>query len=786
MRSFRLVFLCLCAFCLRSQSPDQKEDLKNPVAGQADAIAWGKKLYLEGCSGCHGPTAEGGRGPNLAHGDQIRGATNRHLLAILTEGVKGSDMPPSGLAPAQTWQVIAYLRNLTAVAFDSVAPGDVQAGSRLFFGKAACANCHTIRGRGGFPGPDLSNIARTLSFPELRESLLDPNAHIAEGYGAVTVVTKSGRILSGVARDNTNYGIEILDAHGDLHRFLKTDLREVVFDKKSLMPGDYRQSLSAAEIDDLVAFLGRQAIRQGGAAPAILPVAPTGATYDLIRQGEDANWLTYAGDYAAHRHSPLREINSTNVTSLVSAWTYHVEGATHLESTPIVYDGIMYVTNSNELHALDARTGRRIWMYRDEQSKRSDANRGAAILGDSVFFITGDAHLVALNRKTGGALWDREYADTSRGAFATLAPMALKDRVIVGVSGGDTGVRGFVAAFSAATGEELWRFWTVPAKGEPGAETWGELGPEWGGAATWLNGTYDPETNLLYWTTGNPWPDFYGGARHGDNLYSDSLLALDADTGKLKWYFQFTPHDTHDWDAQAWPVLLDSVFEGRPRQLVLHPNRNGFFYVLDRLTGEFLRATPYVDHINWAKGIDAHGRPIENPGMEPSPNGTRVCPSVRGASNWMSPSYNPQTGWLYVPTLEQCDSYTSSAKAPEPMQNFAGTGGEAIPKEPGRFYLRALDPRTGAKRWEYPMTGHGDMWAGTVSTAGGLIFFGDDDGQLVALDAATGKHLWHYSVGQNITASPITFMADGRQYITIVAETDVFTLGLFEPQAGGQ
>jgi len=352
--------------------------------------------------------------------------------------------------------------------------------------------------------------------------------------------------------------------------------------------------------------------------------------------------------------------------------------------------------------------------------------------------------------------------------------------LIVGVAGGDTGVRGFVAAFSAATGEERWRFWTVPAKGEPAAETWGELGPEWGGAATWLNGTYDPELNILYWTAGNPWPDFYGGARHGDNLYSDSLLALDADTGKLKWYFQFTPHDTHDWDAQAWPVLLDSVYEGRPRKLLLHANRNGYFYVLDRTTGEFLRATPFVERLNWAKGIDAKGRPIENPGMEPSPNGARVCPSVRGATNWMSPSYNPQTGLFYVPTLEQCDVYSSSAKTPEPMKNFAGTGGESISKEPGKFYLRALDPRTGEKRWEYPMTGHGDSWAGAVSTAGGLVFFGDDDGQLVAVDAVTGRHLWHYYLGQTITASPVTFMADGKQYVTIAAATDVFTFALFE------
>jgi PQQ-dependent dehydrogenase (methanol/ethanol family) len=779
----RSLLLCLLGVpLLYAQAPDEKEDLKNPVAGQADAIAAGKKLYLEGCSGCHGPSAEGGRGPNLAQGDQIRGATNRQLLSVITDGVKGSDMPPSGLRSDKVWQLVAYLRNLTAVAFDSMGTGDVQAGSALFFGQAGCANCHTIRGRGGFPGPDLSNIGRVRSFRQLRESLLNPDAQIAEGYGGVTVTTKSGQTISGVARDNTNYAIQILDARGDIHRLLKADLREVVFRKRSLMPGDFKERLSSTEIDNLLAFLGRQSLRDSAAVvQSVTPPASAGARYDLIRAGEGADWLTYAGDFAGRRHSPLTQITPANAASLVSAWVYHVDGATHLEATPLVYDGIMYVTNSNEVHALDARTGRPIWKYRDELAKRSDVNRGVAILGDSVFFATSDAHLVALNRKTGGGLWDREYADTSRGAFATLAPMAVKDRVIVGVSGGDTGVRGFVAAFSAATGAELWRFWTVPAKGEPGAETWGELGPEWGGAATWLNGTYDPELNLLYWTTGNPWPDFYGGARRGANLYSDSLLALDADTGKLKWYFQFTPHDTHDWDAQAWPVLLDMVYEGRPRKLLMHANRNGYFYMLDRTTGAFLRATPFVERLNWAKGIDAKGKPIENPGMEPSPNGTRVCPSVRGATNWMSPSYNPQTGLLYVPTLEQCDVYSSSAKTPEPMKNFAGTGGESISKEPGKFYLRALDPRTGAKRWDYPMTGHGDSWAGTVSTAGGVVFFGDDDGQLVAVDATTGRHLWHYYLGQTLTASPITFLADGKQYVTIVSATDVLTFALFEP-----
>jgi alcohol dehydrogenase (cytochrome c) len=505
-------------------------------------------------------------------------------------------------------------------------------------------------------------------------------------------------------------------------------------------------------------------------------------TYDDIRHSPGNNWLTYSGDYQGRRHSPLTQINRDNAGSIVPKWVYRVEGATHLESSPLVYDGVMYVTNSNELHALDARTGRRIWMYRDDKAASQRVNRGAALLGDRVFFITSDCFLVALDRRTGAVLWSKQYADPKKGYYASLAPMAVKDRIVVGVSGGDSGMRGFLASYSPSTGEQLWRFYTIPGKGEPGSESWGDFAVEWGGGATWLSGTYDPDLNLLYWPTGNPWPDFYGGGRRGDNLYSCSIVALDLETGKLKWHFQFTPHDTHDWDAQAWPVLVDLPFEGRMRKLLLHPNRNGFFYVLDRTSGEFLRATKYLDKLTWATGIDAKGRPIEVPGQDPSPGGTRTCPGTRGGSNWMSPSFSPESGLFYVPTVERCDNYYSSAKEPVPMKGFAGGGGERIPDEGGgKIFLRALDPKTGERRWEYPMTGQGLSWAGSVSTAGGVVFFGDDDGQLVALDAQTGKHLWNFNMGQLLTASPVTYSVDGKQYVSISAATSVFTFGLFEP-----
>lgn len=504
--------------------------------------------------------------------------------------------------------------------------------------------------------------------------------------------------------------------------------------------------------------------------------------YSDLLAGPGRDWLTYAGSYSGQRHSPLAQITPATAKNLVTKWTYHVPDAKKLEAVPLVYDGILYVTNSNQLHALDARTGRKIWVYRDEQAEGSRVNRGPAILGDKVYFVTTDCHLVALHRKTGAILWHKKYADIKDGYFATMAPFAVKDKIIVGMGGGDSGARGFLLALNAETGAEAWRLWTVPAKGEPGSETWSkDETRKWGGAATWLSGTFDPALNLLYWTTGNPWPDFYGGDRLGANLYSDSLIAVDVDSGKLKWHFQFTPHDTHDWDAQSWPVLLDMPWQGKPRKIVVHPNRNGFFYILDRVTGEFLRATPFVDKLDWAKGIDSKGRPILVPGKDPTPGGTRACPSVRGAANWMSPSYNPATGLFYLPTLEQCDIYSSSAKEPKPMTGFAGTGGEQIPAEPGQLLLRALDPQTGKRVWEYPMTGPATAWAGTVSTAGGVVLFGDDAGHLVAADAKSGKHLWHFGTSQNITASPITYLVDGKQYVTICSATHVFTFGLFSP-----
>ncbi len=498
-----------------------------------------------------------------------------------------------------------------------------------------------------------------------------------------------------------------------------------------------------------------------------------------IAASPNADWLTYNGDYAATRHSPLKQITPENAKNLVAKWVFRLDGAKKLEASPIVHGGLMYVSDTNQIYALDARSGRQVWRYRATGAKGSRVNRGTAILGDNVYFSTADCHLIALNRLTGNLVFDSEFASFEKGYTTSIAPLALKNGILVGVAGGGSGQRGFVASINYQTGKEQWRFWTVPGKGEPGFESWGGFPAEMGGAPTWTTGSYDAALNTIYWPTGNPWPDFYGGRRPGDNLYSDSVVALDGDTGKLKWHFQFTPHDVWDWDANENLVLIDASFRGRPRKLLIQANRNGFYYVLDRVTGEFLHAKPFVKKLDWTTGLDDKGRPRIIPEKIPTPAGTKVCPSVRGASNWMSPSYNPATGLLYVVTLEQCDIIIASAKEPVPNSGFRGTGNEGIPTEPGKFYLRALDAVSGDIKWEYPMPGPGVMWAGTVSTAGGVVFTGDDDGNLVAVDAKTGKDLWHFATGRSLFASPITYMVDGKQYVAIAAESDVFTFALF-------
>lgn len=509
------------------------------------------------------------------------------------------------------------------------------------------------------------------------------------------------------------------------------------------------------------------------AIPALAQVT----TADLQR-GVGANWLTYNGDYAGQRYSPLKEINGNNVSHLVPKWVRHFDTTSDLEAVPLVYEGVLYTTNGNEISALDATTGRQIWHYTESGNQKRGVNRGAAIFGDQVYYSTSSCHLISLRRNNGAVLWDRAYASNADGYSCSAPPLVVKDKLLLGVA--SSGTTCFVVALSNTDGHELWRVRSVPKRGEPGSETWGQFPVDHAAGPIWTAGTYDPELNLVYWPTGNPWPDFYGGDRPGDNLYTDSILALNPDTGAMKWHFQFVPHDTHDWDANETPVLVDAEFHGQPHKLLIQANRDGFYYVLDRVTGEFLLGKPFVKQLNWASGLDAKGRPIVVPDKEPSAAGTHVCPSVHGATNWWSPSYSPTERMLYVVALEQCETYFSSAQKPVPNSGFRGTGHNIVPDQPGQFYLRAIDMESGNIRWEFPMPGPTTMWAGTVATAGGLVFAADDDGDLAAFDSKSGKNLWHFFTGGNLHASPMTFSVDGHQYVAISAGTNLFVFGLQE------
>ena len=516
---------------------------------------------------------------------------------------------------------------------------------------------------------------------------------------------------------------------------------------------------------------------------------------------EPRNWLTYSGNYFSDRHSRLDQITPANIRNLERQWVYQSSAfGLSWEATPLVVDGIMYVTQRpNDIVALDARTGRVFWIYSyptpaDHGACCGANNRGVAVLGERVFMATLDAHVVAIDAATGAELWDVEVADKRLQYAFTLAPLAIRDKVLVGTAGGDRGIRGFIAALDAATGEEVWRFYTIPAPGEPGHETWEPCPPNpetfcdpeaWkhGGGSVWLTGSYDPELNLTYWGVGNPGPDWNPAQRPGDNLYTSSVVALDADTGEIRWHFQFTPGDPYDFDAVQIPVLADIERSGTMFKAMLWANRNGFYYVLDRATGRFLTGRAFVK-VNWAEGLDDSGRPIATP----QPSGEPTFPAVQGATNWYSPSYSPRTELFYIPAWED----RASIFNPEPQEyEQAGTflGGftttvEAAPGAPtvpvrmrgpindwtedaGRGAVLALDALTGEERWRFELTDV--IRSGMLTTASDLLFSGARSGYFQALDASTGELLWRLNLGAQIVNGPTTYAVDGRQYVTIIA-----------------
>ena len=770
---------CLLAFVLAAR-------VAAAQVPAADEVANGRGLFQTRCADCHGIDAKGVHGPDLTV-VFANGATDERVFQTIRRGVPATEMPASNAPDAEIRAIVAYLHSLSPTPNDAPS-GNAANGERVF--TQSCATCHRVNGRGGVLGPDLSRVGISRSRALLTRDIRDASAVIAPGYQAVTLVLSSGQRVRGARKNEDAFSIQIMDTAQRLQGYRKSELRDVVIDKTSLMPDFSAERLSNRDLDDVVAYLmtmrgAGEVVQAFRPAEADLKVRTTSVeSGDLLKGAMTSDWLMYSGDYTGRRHSPLTQITPQNVSRLTPQWAFQADTIATgrgFETTPLVIDGVIYLTGANgNAWAIDARTGRQFWRFRYPNAPDLTAgatypvNRGFAALGNQLFMVTLDAHVLSLDMKTGAVVWNSVLEDYKNGYAATPAPLVVKDKVIVGSSGGENPTRGFIQAFDAKTGKKLWRFYTIPNPGEKGSETWPS--PEAairGGAAAWVTGTYDPELNLIYYGTGNPNPDYYGQERKGDNLYTCSIVALDADTGQLKWYYQFTPHDTHDWDSDHVPVLADVRISGQTRKVVMVANRNGFFYALDRATGKLLVAKPFTD-TKWAREIGPDGRPIVL-----NEDGTKDClPDFWGGTNFMPPSYDPALNLFFVTARETCVTYF--AVKPEIKVGQTSVGG-GVRRVADRLFdygaLRAIDPSTGERKWELRYAT--PSLAGVMSTASGLVFAGDNEGNFIAVDARTGKPLWHYPTGASIWgAAAITYMLDGRQYVLIPSGTTLVAFAL--------
>jgi alcohol dehydrogenase (cytochrome c) len=604
-------------------------------------------------------------------------------------------------------------------------------------------------------------------------------AHGSDLFGARCASCHGAGGIGGTAPDLTRQNYNNGDSDWAVYRTISLGVANTA------MPA---HDLEERSIWSLIAYLRSQQFDSSQREPALgLSVEPVTRPRLEANPPETGNWLSYSGSLDGLRYSELTQIDRSNAHRLQVSWIHQFSGNYSIvETTPLVNGSVMYVTEPpNIIHALDPATGASIWRY--EHSNQADLklccgeiNRGVALFEDMVLMGTLDAHLVAVDAATGKERWKVRLDDHDRGVSITSAPLVVKDLVIVGYGGGDLGLRGFLDARSVKDGSLVWRFYTVPEPGQPGNETW--AGDSWktGGGATWLTGVYDPKLNLLYWGVGNPAPDYQGDLRAGDNLYSCSVIAINPDTGELAWHFQFVPHDERDWDSNQMPALVDIEWEGRERPLILWANRNGFYYVLDRETGEFLQATEFARQ-NWAERIDENGRPVPNPEAVLTSEGTLTSPSPIGAISWQSTSYSLRTKLHYLPALDWSELVYKHQTPAEytPGDYFLGGERKPVPNEDLMYSVRAMDPTTGKIAWSYDLPKRKTWWktGGVVSTAGDLVFGGDFK-QFFVLDATNGQELWKLDVGGRINASPITYAVDGKQYFIMAAGRSLVAVGL--------
>jgi alcohol dehydrogenase (cytochrome c) len=648
---------------------------------------------------------------------------------------------------------------------------------RLLF-ESRCGRCHGGDGNGGEMGPPIPQRLANYSTPEQLTALI----HTGIPASGMPPTPLEGQQLLELVGFVRTLAPRSVGGPGGGRGFGRPQVRMTV------------ETTTGAKLDGLVLGEGFDdlQLRTGDNKIHLLRKVDT----KFREVTSEVDWPGYNGDPRGNRYTTMTQINKANVNRLAPRWVFAYpagrggRGApaappTRLEVTPVVVEGLMFLTNVNDCIALDAGSGRQVWRFTRPRTEGlfNDAgvNRGVAVAGDKVFLETDNAHILAINRFTGQQMWDSQIADSAQNYFATSAPLAAGDLIVTGVAGGEHGANGMVVAFEQATGKEVWRFHVVPQRGEPGSETWQGKELDHGGGPTWFTGSYDPDLDTVYWPSGNPSEEYNGDARPGDNLYTDCILALDRKTGKLKWHYQFTPHDLWDWDSTETSVLVDAPWQGQVRKLMLHADRNGFYYVLDRTDGKLLLAKQFLKTLTWATGIGADGRPIKLPNQEPTAAGTRVCPSQDGATNWYSPSFNPLTGLYYFQTNEKCSVY-SKRDQPDWVagQSYLGGSQRGAPDPKPQRILRAVDYQTGATKWELPQPGGAQSWGGTLSTATGLVFFEEDTGSFVAADATTGKVLWSFGANANWKASPMTYQFDGRQYIAIVAGGNIIAMAVPE------
>ena len=668
------------------------------------------------------------------------------------------------------------------------------ANGRALVERSKCLDCHRIGERGSRLGPTLTDIGNLRSREELRDALVAPDQDVLPEHRSVRLVTKDGATIVGRLLNQDAFSIQLMNADEQLKSYSRSNLREHTIVTKGLMPS-YEGKLTSEEIADVVNYLA--SLPEGedlDAAPN-----PTPALDRVLHaEREPQNWLTYGGGYSSQRYSLLDQIKPENVGRLTLKWVWRPKYLDKMETTPLVVDGVLYAVQNSEVVALDAATGRTFWTFRYRVPPESNAYlmvvKGLAMSGDRLFWATYDGHLIAIDAKTGKSIWNRTLVDWKKGLQFNVAPLVVKDKVILGPATNEYGVNCWIAAFDVRTGKQVWKFNTVAEPGEPGNDTW--PGDSWqhGGSPIWVTGSYDPATNLTFWGTGNPNPGWTGGPRNpGDNLYSDSVVALDVDTGKLKWHYQFTPNDEFDWDSVQVPVLADITWQGQPRKAMLWGNRNGFFYVLDRVTGQFLMGKAFVKQ-NWNEGFDAKGRPIRAANAKPTVEGTYIEPGTQGGTNWYSPSYSPRTGLFYlsawdnysvisrkadVPPWEPGKKYTGRTSVPSGGRR-GGAGGrlDATFRTEAEGYgaVRAIDPKTGEKKWDFKMVDYTE--SGILTTASDLLFSGGREGHFVALDARTGELLWNTNLGGTVASGPITYSVDGQQYVAVAGEGALYVFGL--------